>query len=55
MPLLKVSPKPIPMPQATILQNAVRTFAHLRVYPCDLCGIFMQGMHPHIKAAFEEL
>jgi hypothetical protein len=38
-----------------ILQNAARTFAHLMVYPCDLCGIFMQGMHPDFKAAFEEL
>jgi hypothetical protein len=40
---------------SSILQNATRTFAHLKVYPCDLCGIFMQGVHPDIKAVFEEL
>jgi hypothetical protein len=29
---------------SSILQNAACTFAHLTVYSCDLCGIFMQGI-----------
>lgn len=40
---------------SSVLQNAARPFAHLRVYPCDLCGHFMQNLHPDVKAAFEDL
>ena len=40
---------------SSVLQNAARPFAHLKDYPCDLCGHFMRNFHPDIKAAFEEL
>lgn len=39
---------------SSILQNAARTFAHLQEYPCDLCTIFMNGLHPDVKAVFQD-
>ena len=39
----------------SIMNGAARTFAHQKVYPCDLCALFMAGLHPDIKSKFEEL
>jgi hypothetical protein len=38
----------------SLMSAAARTFAHMREYPVDLCTLFMCGLHPDIKAQFEE-
>jgi hypothetical protein len=38
----------------SLMSAAARTFAHMREYPVDLCTLFMRGLHPDIKAQFEE-